>query len=79
MGKEKIKYALALEELEQILTDIQSGEIDVDDLSSKVKRAVELVKICKQKIEKTEMEVEKIVKSFEKVDSRNEGKTAETY
>lgn len=66
MSKKIIKYSEAVEELNNILGDLESENIDVDEVSSKVKRAVELIKICREKIENTELEVRKIVKEFEK-------------
>jgi exodeoxyribonuclease VII small subunit len=65
MAKEEIKYNQAIEELNRILERIQTEKVDVDDLSKEVKRAVQLIKLCKDKIEKTEMEVKKITKEFE--------------
>ncbi len=46
---ETINYTSAFEELQQIVTEIEQGEITVDELSQKVKRATELIKICKTK------------------------------
>ncbi|MFH1768897.1 MAG: exodeoxyribonuclease VII small subunit [Candidatus Omnitrophota bacterium] len=65
MGKKTLKYSEAMDELNQILEDLQSERIDLDDLSAKVKRATELIRLCKDKIKNTEMEVTKIVKEFE--------------
>ena len=65
MSKKTFKYNEAISELNDILDDLQSERIDVDELSAKVKRAIELIKVCKDKIQKTEMEVKKIVKEFE--------------
>ena len=47
---EQPKYTEAFEELQQIVADIEDGEISVDELSVKVKRASELIKICKEKL-----------------------------
>ena len=47
MSKE-LKYTDAFEELKQIVSDIEDGEISVDELSIKVKRASELIKLCKK-------------------------------
>lgn len=66
MSKKEMNYRLAKEELKSILEDIQSDKIDVDEVSIKVKRAVELIKFCKDKIEKTELEVVNILKEFDK-------------
>lgn len=66
MTKKNFKYSQAIKELNDILEDLQSEQIDVDQLSMKVKRATELIKLCKDKIQKTEIEVKQIVKEFEK-------------
>ena len=66
MSKKILKYSEAIEELNSILSGLESEHVDVDEVSLKVKRAVELIKDCREKIEKTEMEVKKIVKEFDK-------------
>jgi exodeoxyribonuclease VII small subunit len=58
-------YTEAFEELKQIVAEIESGEISVDILSEKVKRASLLLKICKQKLVSTEEEVSAILKELE--------------
>ena len=64
MSKE-IKYTEAFEELQQIVADIEDGEISVDELSVKVKRASELIKVCKTKLSSTEEDVNQILKELE--------------
>jgi len=64
-NKRELKYSQAIEELNQIVEDLQKETVDVDELSLKVKRAVELIKLCKEKIHKTELEVKNIVKELE--------------
>ena len=61
-----IKYAKAVERLDEIMSQIESEDIDVDELSVKVKEAVELIKVCKARISKAEMEVKKVVEDFAK-------------
>jgi exodeoxyribonuclease VII small subunit len=63
--KEEVSYTAAFEELQQIVTDIEEGEISVDELSVKVKRASELIKICKIKLNSTEEDVNQILKELE--------------
>ena len=58
------KYNKAIKRLEEIVAKIENEEIDVDELSDKVKEAVELITACKEKIEKAEMEVKRVVDSF---------------
>lgn len=67
----KITYQAAYEELQSIIADIEQGEITVDELSEKVKRAAALIKICKQKLQSTEEDVNKILKDLEE-DSGNQ-------
>ena len=55
------KYNKAIKRLEEIIGKIENEEIDVDELSDKVKEAVELITICKERIEKAEMEVKRVV------------------
>lgn len=64
MSKE-IKYTEAFEELQQIVNDIEDGEITVDELSKKVKRASELIKVCKSKLTETKEDVNQILKELE--------------
>jgi len=66
MNKKSIKYSEAIEELNAILEGLESERIDVDEVSLKVKRAIELIRICREKIATTELQVKKIVKEFEK-------------
>lgn len=61
----KISYTEAFEELQLIVSEIEQGEISVDDLSDKVKRAAQLIKICKTKLNTTEEDVSKILKELE--------------
>ncbi|HMN33766.1 MAG TPA: exodeoxyribonuclease VII small subunit [Chitinophagaceae bacterium] len=61
---EIINYTNAFNELQKIVTEIEKGEITVDELSQKVKRASELIKICKTKLSTTEEDVNKILKEL---------------
>jgi exodeoxyribonuclease VII small subunit len=57
----ELKYGQAIKKVEEIIAKIENEEIDVDELSAKVKEAVTLIKSCKEKIEKAQMEVKKVV------------------
>ncbi len=61
MTKKKISYREAVEEIEDILSKIENEELDVDELSDQVKRVSSLIKICKEKLFKTQEEVEQIL------------------
>ena len=58
-------YTAAFEELKEIVIEIEEGQITVDELSDKVKRAAELIKICKAKLSATEEDVNRILKELE--------------
>lgn len=58
-------YTEAFEELQLIVTEIEQGEISVDELSEKVKRAALLINICKEKLTTTEEDVNVILKELD--------------
>jgi exodeoxyribonuclease VII small subunit len=61
MVPKKITYQEALDEIEEILSKIEKEELDIDELSEKVNRVSFLLKFCKDKLHKTNEEVEKIL------------------
>jgi exodeoxyribonuclease VII small subunit len=65
MSKEP-NYTEAFGELQEIVLEIEQGEISVDELAEKVKRAAVLINICKSKLKSTEEDVSKILKELEK-------------
>jgi exodeoxyribonuclease VII small subunit len=62
---DNISYTEAFDELQTIVSQIEEGEISVDELSEKVKRAAHLIEVCKRKLTTTEEDVNKILKSLE--------------
>ncbi len=65
MAKKKITYNEAMQEIEQVIAEIENDELDVDVLAEKVKRVATLIDICKDKLYKTEQEVEDILKGLQ--------------
>lgn len=65
MTKKQISYSEAIAAIDEILEQIENGELDVDEMAEKVKQASELLKICKSKLFSTEKEVEKVLKEME--------------
>lgn len=65
MASKKISYSEAMAEIEEILEKIESDELDVDELAEKVKRVSVLLKTCKDKLTKTNEQVEEILKEME--------------
>jgi len=61
----KETYKASFEELQKIITEMESGEIGVDELASKVKRASVLIQKCKEILSKTEVDVQKILDGLE--------------
>lgn len=71
---ENPNYAQAFEELQRIVSEIEEGQISVDDLSEKVKRAALLIRICKSKLSSTEEDVNKILKDLEGTEADQESR-----
>jgi exodeoxyribonuclease VII small subunit len=65
--KDKISYSAAFEELRQIVDEMEKGEIGVDVLSEKVKRASVLIQVCREKLRSTEMDVKKILADLDEL------------
>ena len=65
MTSKKISYNEAMTEIEEILEKIENEELDVDELAEKVKRVSVLLKICKDKLHKTNQQVEQVLKEME--------------
>ncbi|HET9486707.1 MAG TPA: exodeoxyribonuclease VII small subunit [Chryseosolibacter sp.] len=64
-------YTQAFEELQHIVSEIEEGQISVDELSEKVKRAALLIKICKTKLSSTEEDVNRILKDLDGTDGQD--------
>jgi len=58
-------YQDAISEIEEILEKIESGELDVDSLTGKVRRVAELLETCKKKLRTTEKEIQKVIDGLE--------------
>ena len=57
MAKSKLTYESAAEELQQIVEDLRSDDVTVDQMTVKVKRAAELISFCKEKLHTTEKQL----------------------
>jgi exodeoxyribonuclease VII small subunit len=64
MNKEPT-YNEAITEIEEILQKIEAGELDVDELTDKVKRVAFLLETCRKKLRKTESEIQKVIDGLE--------------
>lgn len=61
MSGEEPGYAAALAELEVILEELESDDLDVDVLADRVRRAGELLAVCRKRIERAQADVDTIV------------------
>ncbi len=61
MKKEKISYSEAIAEIESILKRMEANGVDIDNLSVDVSRASKLIEMCREKLLKTESDVNKIL------------------
>ena len=64
--KDDVSYGEAAERLEAILTRIEDGKADIDELSGLVEEAAGLVTLCRDKIESAEVQVKKITEQLER-------------
>lgn len=60
MARKEFSFTTAVGEIEKILREIESGELDLDKLSVEVKRASELIRECQKKLRSTEEEINNI-------------------
>jgi exodeoxyribonuclease VII small subunit len=64
MTKKEFSFNDAVQKIEEILRNIESGELDVDRLSSEVRHASDLIRQCQKKLRSTEEEINSIFKEM---------------
>ena len=57
----EMKYETAMHQLEDIAHRMESGELDIDSLCEQLKTAQKLIKMCKERLAKTDGEIKKIL------------------
>ena len=62
MEKKQPTYTQAIGEIEPILEKFNDSQMNVDELGAQVKRASELIKLCREKLRKAEAEVAEALK-----------------
>ena len=60
-----IKYEEAVRQIEDIVNRLENDEMDIDSLCTELKKAQKLIKMCKDKLTKTDEEVKKILEDAE--------------
>ena len=56
-----MKYETAMNQLQSIADKMENGELDIDSLCEQLKTAQKLIKLCKDKLTKTDEEIKKIL------------------
>ena len=59
--EKETKYEVAYAELQEIVRKMEGEEMDIDQMAEAVKRAQELIKLCKDKLTKTDENIRKIL------------------
>ncbi len=66
MAKEEFKYEEAIKQLEDLVEKLENDELDIDSMSENLKKAQRLIKLCKDKLTKTDDEINKILETDKK-------------
>lgn len=61
MAKEEKKFEENIQELEKIINELESGEVDLDSSIEKYTKAMKLVSLCDKKLKNVEEQVNKIL------------------
>lgn len=56
-----MKYEEAVKQLEEIVAKLEAGELDIDELSAKLRQAQQLIKLCKDKLTAADTEIKAIL------------------
>ena len=63
-ARPEMPFGEAVAELEAILRRVESEEIDIDRLADELRRAAELLELCRAKVRRAELEVNEIVRQL---------------
>lgn len=61
---DKLSYAEAVKELEEIVARMQSDNCDIDKLSAYTRRAIELLRLCRERLTATDEEIKKCLEEL---------------
>ena len=61
MVRKDLKYEEAMATLEQVVARMENNELDLDTMSEELKKAQQLIKLCKDKLTKTDQEIRKFL------------------
>ncbi|MBR5657180.1 MAG: exodeoxyribonuclease VII small subunit [Prevotella sp.] len=57
----EMKYEEAVRQLEEIVRKMEDNELDIDEMGEQLKEAQRLIKLCKDRLTKTDEEIKKIL------------------
>ncbi|MFD2786042.1 exodeoxyribonuclease VII small subunit [Hymenobacter rubripertinctus] len=66
----ELTYRQAIEELETILRALETDAVDVDDLTTRVQRSAELIRLCKLKLRSAEQAIDQVFENLEEEDEK---------
>lgn len=58
---ENMKYEEAMRQLQEIVRKMENDELDIDQMTGQLKRAQQLIRLCRDKLTKTDEEIKKIL------------------
>jgi exodeoxyribonuclease VII small subunit len=58
-----MKYEEAMRQLQEIVRKMENDELDIDQMTEQLKRAQELIKLCRDKLMKTDEEIHNLLKN----------------
>ena len=61
MATKKETYSEAMKRLEAIVAQIESNELDIDELAGRLQEAQRLIKYCREKLYKADAEIKKML------------------
>ena len=70
-------YRQATDELEIILRALETDQIDVDDLTARVERSAELIRLCRHKLRHAEASLDKVFDTLDDEDQADEEREPE--
>ena len=68
---ENLSFEESLEKLEEIVNKLESGDVPLDDAIDEFNNAMQLVKICENKLSAAEESIAKIVKDNGQIEDFN--------
>lgn len=64
MNKKEFSFSEAMTKIEEVIRNIETGDLDIDRLSAEVKTATELIRQCQRKLKTTEEEINSIFRDL---------------